>query len=91
VGWKVKVAFTQLLNKVRPKDHMKILRTLLPSRYSPTQPNGNGHESLYLTDVSPTFAEVLAGLNGQEAQSLTAAVEVAGLRTAQVNNVGRSR
>ena len=27
VGWKVKVAFTQLLNKVRPKDHMEVLRT----------------------------------------------------------------
>ena len=62
VGWKVKVAFTQLLNKVRPKDHMEVLRALLPSRYSPLQPNGNGIQSIYLTEIPPTFAEVLAGL-----------------------------
>jgi putative restriction endonuclease len=78
VGWKVKVAFTGLLNKVRPKDHMEVLRTLLPSRYSPLQPNGNGIQSIYLTEISPTFAEVLVGLIGQEARPLTAAVEVTG-------------
>src|ERR1700682_4771383 len=77
VGWKVKVAFTTLLNKVRPKDHMEVLRTLLPSRYSPLQANGNGIQSIYLTEVSPTFAEVMVSLIGQEAQALTAAVEVA--------------
>ena len=38
---------------------------------------GFGVGSDYLTEVSPTFAEVLAGLIGQEAQSLTMAVEVA--------------
>jgi hypothetical protein len=78
VGWKVKVAFTTLLNKVRPKDHIEVLRTLLPSRYSPLQSNGNGIQSIYLTEVSPTFAEVLAGLIGQEAQALAAAVDLAG-------------
>src|ERR1039457_7699847 len=30
VGWKVKVAFTTLLNRVRPKDYMEVLRPLLP-------------------------------------------------------------
>jgi putative restriction endonuclease len=73
----VKIAFTTLLNKVRPKDHMDVLRSLLPSRYSPLQPNGNGIQSIYLTEVSATFAEVLVGLIGQEAWSLTSAVEVA--------------
>jgi putative restriction endonuclease len=77
VGWKVKVAFTTILKKVRPKDQMDVLRALLPSRYSPFQPNGNGIQSVYLTEVSPTFAEVLAGLIRQEAQAITAAVEVA--------------
>ena len=76
VGWKVKVAFTTLLNKVRPKDHMEVLRTLLPDRYSPLQSNGNGIQSIYLTEVPATFAEVLAGLIGQEAQPLTAGVDL---------------
>jgi putative restriction endonuclease len=34
VGWKVKVNFTELVNKIRPKDHIEILRPLLPERYS---------------------------------------------------------
>jgi HNH endonuclease len=66
VGWKVKVSFGELANKVRPKDHIDILRPLLPDRYSPLQPNGNGLQSVYLTEVPPRFAEVLMGLIGQE-------------------------
>jgi putative restriction endonuclease len=66
VGWKVKVNFTELANKVRPKDHIEILRPLLPGRYSPLQPNGNGLQSVYLTEVPAPLAEVLIGLIGQE-------------------------
>jgi HNH endonuclease len=66
IGWKVKVNFTELANKVRPKDHIDVLRPLLPERYSPLQPNGNGLQSVYLTEVPTTLAEVLQGLIGQE-------------------------
>jgi hypothetical protein len=66
IGWKVKVNFTELANKVRPKDHIEILRSLLPERYSPLQPNGNGLQSVYLTEVPAPLAEVLIGLIGQE-------------------------
>ena len=66
IGWKVKVNFTELANKVRPKDHIEILRPLLPERYSPLQPNGNGLQSVYLTEVPAPLAEVLIGLIGQE-------------------------
>jgi hypothetical protein len=66
VGWRVKVHFTELRNKVRPKDHIEILRPLLPGRYAPLQPNGNGLQSVYLTEVSTPLAEVLIGLIGEE-------------------------
>ncbi len=66
IGWKVKVSFTELANKVRPKDHIDVLRPLLPEKYSPLQPNGNGLQSVYLTEVPTTLAEVLVGLIGQE-------------------------
>jgi hypothetical protein len=66
VGWKVKVSFRELTNKVRPKDHMAFLRPLLPERYSPLQPNGNGLQSVYLTEIPIPFAEVLMGLIGDE-------------------------
>jgi putative restriction endonuclease len=62
----VKVHFTELANKVRPKDHIEILRPLLPGKYSPLQLNGNGLQSVYLTEIPTTLAEVLIGLIGQE-------------------------
>lgn len=52
---------------IRPKDHIEILRPLLPARYSPLQPNGNGLQSVYLTEVPTPLAEVLIGLIGREA------------------------
>ncbi len=73
VGWKVQVHFTELSNKVRPKDHIEILRPLLPNRYSPLQPNGNGLQSVYLTELPTPLAEVLMGLIGQEVAPITLA------------------
>jgi hypothetical protein len=72
IGWKVKVRFTELANKVRPRDHIEILRPLLPGRYSPLQPNGNGYQR-YLTEVPTPLAEVLVGLIGQEVAPIAAA------------------
>jgi putative restriction endonuclease len=66
VGWKVTVRFTELENKVRPKDHINILRPLLPEKYSPLQPNANGLQSVYLTEIRAPLAEVLMGLMGAE-------------------------
>lgn len=66
-GWKVRVNFTRLLNRIRPKDHMPVVRPLLPSKYSPLQPSGNGLQSVYLAEISQDFAEEIAGLIGQEA------------------------
>jgi putative restriction endonuclease len=40
IGWRVRVNFVSLLNKIRPKDHIDVLRRMLPSRYSPLQPAG---------------------------------------------------
>jgi putative restriction endonuclease len=73
IGWKVKVNFTELSNKIRPKDHIDLLRPLLPNRYSPLQPNGNGLQSVYLTEVPTTLAEVLIGLIGQEVSPIALA------------------
>jgi hypothetical protein len=73
IGWKVTVKFTELNNQVRPKDHMGVLRPLLPERYSPLQPNGNGLQSVYLTEIPLLLAEVLMGLIGQEVETLALA------------------
>ncbi|MGC0773494.1 MAG: HNH endonuclease signature motif containing protein [Candidatus Acidiferrum sp.] len=70
IGWRVNVSFVPLLNKIRPKDHMAVLRAVLPDRYSPLQASGNGIQSIYLTELSQNFAGVLAGLIGEEALHL---------------------
>ena len=70
IGWTIKVKFTELANRIRPKDHIELLRPLLPERYSPLQPNGNGLQSVYLTEVPEALAQVLMGLIGQEMVSL---------------------
>lgn len=70
VGWRAKVLFTPLANRIRPKDHMEVLRDLLPEKYSPLQPNGNGLQSVYLTELPSSFAEVLLGIIGAEVASI---------------------
>ena len=67
IGWRIRVSFSRLLHQVRPKDHMQVLGDLLPDRYSPLQRNGNGVQSIYLTEVPEPFAEALIGLIGTEA------------------------
>jgi len=73
IGWKVTVQFSELATKVRPKDHIDILRPLLPEKYSPLQPNGNGLQSVYLTELPTALAEVLMGLIGHEVLPLATA------------------
>src|SRR3979409_1188282 len=73
IGWKVKVRFTTLLNKLRPKDHIGVLQTVLPKPFSPMLANGNGIQSISLTEVAPNFAEVLGGLIGAEARPFLSA------------------
>jgi putative restriction endonuclease len=52
IGWRLRVRFTNLISRIRPKEHMELLRPLLPSRYSPLQPSGNGLQSVYLASVT---------------------------------------
>ena len=70
IGWKVRVRFTQLQNRIRPKEHIEIIRPFLPEKYSPLQQNGNGLQSVYLTEVPLPLAQVLMGLIGQEVGAL---------------------
>ena len=76
IGWKVKVNFTEIKNTIRPKEHMTVLGPYLPDKYSPLQPNGNGLQSLYLTELPIPFAEVLIGLIGPEASALCSVAEL---------------
>lgn len=70
VGWKVKVKFTPLQNRIRPKDHIAILRPMLPAKYSPLQNSGDGLQSVYLASVNDDLAAMLGYLIGSEATAL---------------------
>jgi HNH endonuclease len=84
VGWKIRVQFTPLTNKIRPKDHIVALGPVLPERYSPLQANGNGIQSVYLTELPSDFAEVLAGLIGAEVASLMITADKADMTNAVI-------
>jgi hypothetical protein len=75
IGWRVRVKFISLLNRVRPKDHIDLLKSLLPPRYSPLQISGNGIQSVYLTAVPTLLAEALIGLIGAEAEAVVSRAE----------------
>jgi len=77
IGWKINASFTKLLHVIRPKDHIGVLRGVLPSRYSPLQQNGNGIQSIYLTEISQNFTEVLGGLIGPEVNQIASATALA--------------
>ena len=70
VGWRVRVNFQKVQNQIRPKDQIELLRPLLPARYSPLQPNGNGIQSVYLTELSAELFGALILLIGAEASHL---------------------
>jgi hypothetical protein len=79
IGWRVDVKFRELTNRIRPKDHIDELRSLLPEKYSPLRPNGDGLQSVYLAEIGAPLAAVLFRLIGRET------VEVVGL----AQDVGR--
>lgn len=70
IGWRVDVRFRELEKRIRPKNHIDELRSLLPEKYSPLRPNGDGLQSVYLTEIGPPFAAVLFRLIGSEADKV---------------------
>ena len=67
IGWRVGVRWQRLSNSIRPKDHIARLRPDLASRYAPLTPDGNGLQSVYLTEISTGLASALFALIGAEA------------------------
>ena len=64
------VRWRRLNNAIRPKDHIARLRPDLASKYAPLTPEGNGLQSVYLTQVSAALAAALFALIGKEASSV---------------------
>lgn len=77
IGWRVDVAFRELVHALKPAEYMDRLAPLLPKRYAPLQPNGHGLQSVYLTLLPEAFALELADLVGHEARVLIRGSRVA--------------
>lgn len=58
LGWRVEVDYREIPEeeRIRPKDHMDVLAPLLPDKYSPLQPNGNGLQGVYMRNF-PTRSQ----------------------------------
>ncbi|MGH8202063.1 MAG: HNH endonuclease [Steroidobacteraceae bacterium] len=67
IGWRVGVRWQRLSNAIRPKDHIARLRPELSTKYAPLTPDGNGLQSVYLTEISRGLAWALFALIGTEA------------------------
>src|SRR5579862_1491675 len=67
IGWRIRVRFLTMRNLVRPKDHIGLLRPLLPELYFPLQQKGYDIQSIYLTELSGALAATLIALVGSEA------------------------
>jgi putative restriction endonuclease len=63
-GWHVPVDFVIAERPFRPKEHMTVLRPLLPEKYSPLTSSGNGLQGVYLASVPEEMGAVILGLLG---------------------------
>ncbi len=91
-GWYVPVDYCRLEHELRPKDHIEILRPFLPVKYSPLLPNGNGLQSVYLTEVPGALADALIALIGTAFMDAQVAIaEVQDPRTAELDDISADR
>lgn len=75
VGWRVDVEFRPFSQRPRPKQHLPLLRSLLDKeKYSPLRSTGDGLQHIYLTAISASFAEVILGLAGTDANVFNTSV-----------------
>ena len=68
-GWMINIDYRNLRNQIRPKDFIDELRPLLPVKYSPLRVNGDGIQSVYLTNIPDPLATKLFELIGEDSKS----------------------
>jgi hypothetical protein len=65
VGWLVSVEFKEIINPIKPKDFMEMIRPLLADKYAPLMPDGRGMQVVYLTEISEEFGKLLISLSNE--------------------------
>jgi len=64
-GWLVPVEFRSVASPMRPKEHMNLIGPLLPEKYSPLQPSGDGLQGVYLAAIPTELGHLLMNLTGE--------------------------
>lgn len=77
IGWRADIRFSELNFTLQPAAHMQTLAPLLPPKYAPLRPDGNGLQSVYLTALPEPFAAALIDLIGAEARTLIRDIRLA--------------
>ena len=65
-GWAVPISWKYLSEPLIPKQHIKEIAPLLPNKYSPIQPNGNGNQGCYLASISDELGSLVLRLSRNE-------------------------
>jgi hypothetical protein len=86
-GWCVNVDYRELKTLIRPRDHMDLISSTLPDRYSPIQANGNGNQGVYLASVPEDMAMVLLRLIGHEADVIAGSLREEDLNQQEAEEV----
>jgi putative restriction endonuclease len=76
-GWRVDLSYHFLDNKIRPATYIDRLRTFLPSKYSPLQPNGRGNQAYLFELAEPLFQELVDIIGSDEINALIIAKNTA--------------
>ena len=69
-GWRLPIHFEELLQPLRPKDHLAALKALLPAQHSPLRASGDANSTVYLTHIDERVAGLLRRLLGGQVEEL---------------------
>jgi len=69
-GQRLPVHFEELLQPLRPREHIAELKPVLPSRQSPLRSTGDANPAVYLAAVSEPLAQLLCSLLGGQVEEL---------------------
>ena len=78
-GWLLPTAWTGISPPIRPKDFIDKLGPLLPTKYSPIDPEtGNGRQKAYLAEISNAAFDLVMSHSMETASVVAASVESVG-------------
>jgi hypothetical protein len=73
-GWMVPIRFVELVEPLRPKDHLAEIKPLLPRRQSPLRASGELNQNVYLAEIPAPMAQLLRRLLNRQVEDCEARI-----------------